>query len=133
MQIPSQTPSKGAILAGRILSSLIVAFLGLDGLMKLVKPAPVVEATLKLGFPESSIAVMGILLLIGTVLYAFRKTAILGAIILTGYLGGAVATNLRADISLFNDVFPVIFGVLAWFALWIRDPQLKALIPLRQD
>ncbi len=129
----SKPRANASVIVGKILSSLVVAFMTLDGMMKLVKPAPVVEATTKLGFPEASITVMGVLLLLATGLYAFRRTSVLGAVLMTGYLGGAVATNLRADISLFNDVFPVIFGGLAWLGIWIRDPQLRSLMPLRSQ
>ena len=101
--------------------------------MKLFKPAPVVEATVKLGYPESTIIGMGIVLLVCTVLYLISRTAILGAILLTGYLGGAVATHVRVGEGLFSVLFPVIFGVLLWGGLWLRDARLRSLIPLRRE
>ena len=104
--------SKKSLWAGRIVGGLPALFLLVDALMKLVKPAPVVEATVKLGYSESAILPLGVVLLISTVLYLIPRTAILGAILLTGYLGGAVATHVRASEGLFSILFPVVFGVL---------------------
>jgi len=127
----NQPVSKKMIWTGRIISVLPALFLLMDGIMKLFKPVFVVEATVKLGYPESTIIGMGIVLLACTALYLIPRTAILGAILLTGYLGGAVATHVRVGESLFSILFPVIFGVLLWGGLWLRDKQLRALIPLR--
>src|SRR5258705_12246933 len=115
------------------MSWLPALFLLVDGIMKLFKPAPVVEATVKLGYPESTIIGMGIVLLLCTVLYLIPRTAILGAILLTGYLGGAVATHVRVGEGLFSILFPVIFGVLLWGGLYLRDNRLRMLIPLHQE
>ena len=123
--------SKGALWAGRIMSGLPVLFLLVDGAMKLVKPAPVVEATVRLGYSASVILPLGIVLLGCTVLYLIPRTSILGAILLTGYLGGAVATHVRAGEGAFPVLFPVVFGVLLWGGLWFRDQRLRALIPQR--
>ena len=123
--------SKAMLWTGRILGLLPALFLLLDGAMKLVKPEPVVEATVKLGYPESVIVGLGILLLTCTVLYLIPRTAVLGAILLTGYLGGAVASHLRAGDPLFAVFFPVVFGVLLWGSLYLRDGRLRGLIPLR--
>jgi uncharacterized protein YjeT (DUF2065 family) len=123
--------SRKRLWAGRIISALPALFLIFDGIMKLVKPAPVVEATVRLGYPESVIVGMGIVLLACTVLYLIPRTAILGAILLTGYLGGAVATHVRVGEGLFPVLFPVVFGALLWGCLWLRDERLRALIPLR--
>ena len=133
MQLDTQTNpvSKKALWAGRIISTLPALFLLLDGVMKLVKPKPVVDATVGLGYSESVILPLGIVLLICTILYSIPRTAILGAILLTGYLGGAVATHVRAGEGLFPILFPVIFGVLLWGGLWLRDERLRAFIPLR--
>ena len=119
--------SNGTRWAGRIISGLPALFLLLDGAMKLVKPAFVVEATVKLGYPESVIIPIGVVLIICTILYLIPKTSVLGAILLTGYLGGAVATHVRTGESLFSIVFPVIFGVLLWLGLYLRDTRLRAL------
>ena len=101
--------------------------------MKLFKPAVVVESTLQLGYPESSIVGIGIVLLASTLLYLIPRTAILGAILLTGYLGGAVATHVRVSGPPFNIVFPVIFGSMLWGGLWVRNRNLRQLLPLTGD
>lgn len=124
--------SKKRLWAGRVISALPALFLLVDGVMKLVKPAPVVEATVRLGYPESVILLLGIVLITCTVLYLIPRTSILGAILLTGYLGGAVATHVRVGEGLFPIGFPIIFGVLIWGGLWLRDDRLRALIPLRR-
>jgi DoxX-like family len=125
--------SKGRLWTGRIMSALPALFLFVDAVGKLVKPAPVVEGTLQLGYPESVILGLGIVLLACTVLYVIPRTAILGAILLTGYLGGAVATHVRVGNPLFTHVlFPVYLGVLIWGGLYLRDERLRALIPLRR-
>jgi hypothetical protein len=97
----------------------------------LVKPAIVVETTVQLGYPESVILGLGIVLLVCTVLYLIPRTSILGAILLTGYLGGAVATHVRVGEGLFPVLFPVFLGVLIWLGLYLRDDRLRTLIPLR--
>ena len=125
------TPSKGAIWAGRIIGWLLALFALVDGVMKLFKPAVVVDATVKLGYPESVIVPIGIVLVVCTVLYLIPITSLLGAILLTGYLGGAVATQVRASAGWFPIVFPVIFGALLWLSLYLRDVRLRALVPLR--
>ena len=114
MQADNQTASvsKKGLWAGRIISALPGLFLLMDGVMKLVKPAPVVEATVRLGYPESVILGLGIVLLACTILYLIPTTSVLGAILLTGYLGGAVATHVRVNEGLFPVSFPVILGVL---------------------
>ena len=125
--------SKGRLWTGRIMSALPALFLFMDAVGKLVKPAPVVEGTVQLGYPESVLLGLGIVLLACTVLYVIPRTAILGAILLTGYLGGAVATHVRVGNPLFTHVlFPVYLGVLIWGGLYLRDERLRALIPLRR-
>ena len=134
MQSDTQTNSvsKKAIWAGRIISALPVLFLLFDGVMKLVKAPSVVEWTVKLGYPESTVLPTGIVLLICVVLYVIPRTSVLGAILLTGYLGGAVATHVRVGDPLFTHVlFPVYFGVLIWLGLYLRDERLGAVLPLR--
>jgi len=134
MQSSIQTApvSRKRIWAGRILSALPLLFLLLDGVAKLVKPAPVVEGTVKLGYPETVIVPLGIVLLTCTILHVIPRTSVLGAILLTGYLGGAVATHVRVGDPLFTHVlFPIYLGVLIWGGLYLRDDRLHALIPLR--
>jgi len=123
--------SKGTIWAGWILSILPALFLLLDGVMKLFKPAFVVKATVELGYPENTIVPIGVVLVICTFLYLIPKTSVLGAILLTGYLGGAVATHVRVGAGAFEITFPIIFGVLLWGGLYLRDLRIRNLIPLR--
>jgi hypothetical protein len=113
---------------GRILSTLAALFLLFDGIGKLVKPAPVVEATVHMGYPESVIFGLGIVLTAATILYIIPRTAILGAILLTGYLGGAVASQVRISAGLFPEVFPIIIGLLVWGGLYLRDDRVRSLI-----
>lgn len=123
--------SKGMLWAGRIISALPALFLLVDGAMKLVKPESVVKATVELGYAEAVILPLGVVLLACTFLYLIPWTAVLGAILLTGYLGGAVATQVRAGQGLFEILFPVVLGALLWGGLVLRDARLRILIPLR--
>jgi len=126
--------SKSTIWIGRIVSGLPALFLLVDGAMKLVKPAVVVEATTKLGYSESLIIPIGIILILCTLLYLIPTTSVLGAILLTAYLGGAVATHVRAtEGGVFPIIFPIIFGALLWLGLYLNDTRLRALIPLRSS
>jgi hypothetical protein len=118
---------------GRIIGALVTLFLLFDALIKVMRLPPAMEGTTRLGYPESLVFVLGMLELVCVVLYVIPRTSVLGAILLTGYLGGAVATNLRAGNPLFTYILaPVYFGVLIWGALFFRDGQLRALIPLRK-
>ena len=132
VQTAASVPVKG-LWAGRVVSWLVAAFLLLDGVAKLFKPAPVVEGTVKLGYSESTIIPIGIVLIACTILYLIPRTAVLGAILLTGYLGGAVATHVRAADGVFPIVFGVTFGVLVWLGLYLRDARLRELVPLRSE
>jgi hypothetical protein len=124
--------SKKGLWAGRILSGLVVLFLIPDGIIKFIKPAPVVDAFAHLGLPLSISVTLGIILLLSAVLYAIPVTSVLGAILLTGYLGGAVATHLRVGDPLFSHVlFPTYLGIALWLGLYLREERLRALIPLR--
>lgn len=127
--IQPTTVSKGALWGGRIMSGLAALFLLMDGVMKLFKPAFVVTETVRLGYSEGSIVPLGIVLTLCTVLYLIPRTAVLGAILLTGYLGGAVATHVRFFEGWFPILFPVVFGILIWGGLYLRDNRLRTLIP----
>jgi len=122
---------RSTVWLGRIATWLPALFLLVDGVAKLFKPLPVVEGTVKLGYSESTIVPIGIALIVCTVLYLIPRTAVLGAILLTGYLGGAVATHVRAGDGAFGVIFATVFGVLVWFALYLRDDGVRALIPFR--
>jgi len=126
---PNSPVSMKMLWTGRIMSALVVLLLLLDGVMKLVNPAPVVEGMTKLGYPLSLTSVIGIVLLVCVFVFAIPRTSVLGAILLTGYLGGAVASELRAGLPLLSDVLaPVYMGVLIWGGLFLRDRRLRALI-----
>ena len=129
--IQTAPTSKSMLWTGRIISALPVLFLLMDGVMKLFKPRVVVDATVQLGYPESVILGLGIVLITCTVLYIIPPTSGLGAILLTGYLGGAVATHVRVGEGLFPVLFPVIVGLLIWGGLYLRNERVRALVPLR--
>lgn len=119
--------------AGRILSGVALLFLLFDSGIKILKLAPAVQGTVGLGYSETAVVPIGIVLLACTLLYAFPRTAIFGAVLLTGYLGGAVASQVRAGNPLFTHVlFPVYFACLLWGGLYLRDANLRALVPLRR-
>lgn len=124
--------SKGMLWTGRALSGVAALFLLADSAGKFVRPAPVVEGTVLLGYPESVILPLGIVLFACTLLYVIPYTSVLGAILLTGYLGGAVATHVRVGNPLFSHIlFPTYVGLLIWGGLYLREGRLRALIPFR--
>ncbi len=126
--------SRTSLWAGRILTALVVSFLLFDCTIKLMKLAPAVEGTGRLGYQVSLVPVIGLILLVCTALYVTPSTAILGGIFLTGYLGGAVASQLRIGEPLLSHVFfPIYFAVLLWGGLYLREPRLRALFPLRSQ
>jgi DoxX-like family len=118
--------------AGVTLSGLAVAFLLFDAAMKIVKIAPVVEASARVGFSEGTLRPIGLTLLACVILYLVPRTAILGAVLLTGYLGGAIATHVRLGDPLFSHtLFPIYFGVFIWGGLFLRDARVRAIAPWR--
>lgn len=115
------------------MSGIVVVFLVFDGVTKLMMITPVVNATVGIGYPVDVIRPLGIICLACAILYAIPRTAVLGAILLTGFLGGAVASKVRLEDPLFSQVlFGVYVGVLAWGGLYLRDGRLRALLPLRR-
>lgn len=127
---PNMKPeSKALVWIGWIVSVLPALFLLLDGAMKLVKPEPVLKATMHLGYHESVLTGMAIVLIVSTILYLIPLTAAVGAILLTGYLGGAVASHVRVGDPNFDTCFPIIFGVLLWTGLVLRDRRLRIVLP----
>ncbi len=117
--------------AARAIQVLVIAFLVFDAVTKLLRVAPVVEATAQLGYPLGAIAPIGATLLALTILYAIPRTAVLGAVLLTGYLGGAVATQVRIAAPPFSIAFPVIFAALVWAAPFLTDERVRALLVRR--
>jgi hypothetical protein len=121
--------SKKGLWAGRIISGIVVLFLVFDGVTKLMEIAPVVQGMRQLGYPVPLAPVIGTCLLICVALYVIPRTAPLGAILLTGYLGGAVASQLRVGLPLFTyTLAPVYVAALAWAGLYLRDSRARALI-----
>jgi hypothetical protein len=131
MSIATTQTTPAAVWTGRILSGLVIAFLTLDAGLKLVPIPPVIDAMRDLGFPETAAFArgLGMLLLACTILHAIPRTAVLGAMLLTGYLGGAIAVHLRLGHPWFSHVlFGAYLGVAAWAGLFARRPSLRALI-----
>jgi hypothetical protein len=136
MQSGTQTApvSKKRLWAGPIISALAVLFLLFDGIIKLFTIDPVVESFAQLGYPVSLALGIGILELVCVVVYVIPRTSILGAILLTGYLGGAVATHLRIGSPFFTHTFfPIYIGLLIWGGLFLRDERLRTLLPWRSS
>ena len=125
--------SKKAHWAGHIMSALVILFLLFDGIIKLVPLAPVTETLAELGYPVNLARALGVLTLACTILYAMPRTSVLGAILLTGLLGGAIATHLRVGSPVFTHLlFGVYLGLMVWGGLFLRDDRLRALVPLRR-
>lgn len=120
-----------ALWAGRAFSTLAVLFFLMDAVMKMLRARPAVEATTQLGFPPTAIMPIGVTLFVCTILYVYPRTAFIGAILLTGYLGGAAASSIRAGSPLFNCAFPIIFAVLVWAGLVLREPRLLSLLAVQ--
>ena len=123
--LPATPVSKKLVWTGRVLTGLIVAFLLFDAALKLVPIAAVVEASLRLGYPADIARHLGVLLLACTVLHIIPRTQVLGAVLLTGYLGGATATHVRIGDPFW---FPVVMGAILWLGLYLRHPRLRALL-----
>ena len=121
---------------GRIMSGLVILFLLMDGAIKMVPIQPVTDSLKELGYPtsDSFARLLGVIVLAGMALYAWPRTAVPGAILLTGLFGGAIASHLRLGDPLFSHtLFGVYLGVLMWGGLWLRDPALRELLPLRSN
>lgn len=124
--------SKAALWSGRVISGIVILFSIFDGVTKVIKEPHVVAASADLGYSLNSIVLIGGLLLFCTLLYAIPRTAVLGALLMTGYLGGAVASNIRVGHPLFQCIFPLLFAALAWAGIFVRDARLREMIPLRK-
>ena len=124
--------SATALWSGRIISGLVTAFMIFDGTIHITKPAPVVQGFAQLGFPIRLAVPLGIVSLTCALLYAIPQTSILGAILLTGYLGGAVAVQVPTQNPFFGEViFPVYIGIFVWGGIYLRDERMRKLIPFR--
>jgi len=121
---------KWKLWTGRVISAIVILFLLFDSVAKLMKIAPVKQACLELGYPESLVVPIGALLFICTVVYLIPRTSIFGAVLLTGYLGGAVASQVRVGNPLLSQaLFPIYFGALIWVGLYLRDARLRVFNP----
>ncbi len=126
--------SKNTMWTGRVVSGFAVLFMLFDSITKILKVDAVMKATAQLGYPTELISVIGVILLVCVVIYVVPRTSILGAILLTGYLGGAVATNLRMGTPIFsNALFPVYFGFAVWAGLYLRDVRLRSMLASKKS
>lgn len=135
LTVENTAPSKARLWTGRVLTILTVLFLVIDIVFKFIRPIPpqVMQSISQLGFRPNILPITGILLLICTVLFIVPRTSVLGAVLLTGYLGGAVSVHVRVGNPLFGYIlFPVYLGILLWAGLCLREPRLLALLPLRK-
>jgi hypothetical protein len=131
--IPGSSISSSSLWAGRILSGLAALFMIFDGVIHVLKISPVVEGFAQLGFPLSVAVPLGIVEVVCVALYLYPRTSVLGAILLTGYLGGAIATQVRVAAPLLSTtLFPVYIALLVWGGLYLRDDRVRAMIPLRR-
>lgn len=129
---PPSAPSRRAKIGGYVSGGLAVAFLALDAGMKLSLSAPAIESTRELGYDPSVVLPLGVTQLVCLLTYLFPRTSLLGAILWTGYLGGAIATHVRVGSPLFtHTLFPVYIAALLWLGVWLRSPALRALAPWR--
>lgn len=119
---------------GRTLSAVAVLFLGMDAVGKLLELDPVVSGTTELGYPAGTVFLLGVLEVFCVVAYVVPRTSVLGALLLTGYLGGAIATHVRAENPLFTHVlFPVYVALFVWGGLFLCEARVRALLPVRGD
>jgi hypothetical protein len=119
--------------ASRIMGGIVILFLAFDSIIKVMKESHAIESTVQLGYPESAVMTIGIIETVCLILYIIPRTSLLGAILLTGHLGGAIATHVRMENPLFSHtLFPVYVAILLWGSLYLRDEKLRELVPLRK-
>ena len=124
--------ANGLIWTGRVLTALGVLFLVFDAVIKVMQIQPVVDSFNQLGIPAGLAPAIGFLMLACLAVYLFPRTSVLGAVLLTGYLGGAIALQLRVGAPPFNLLFPLIIAAFLWGGLYLRDPLLRTILPLRR-
>jgi hypothetical protein len=132
MTLPVRTTNP-ALWSSRILSAVLILFMSFDSIIKIIQHPEAVTPTVAMGYAASLVMVLGIIELACLVLYLIPATSVLGAILLTGYLGGAVATQVRVGAEPFSLIFPFIIGAMVWGVLFLRDARIRALIPLRKS
>ena len=131
--IDAGEPSNAQLWTGRVLSTLGVVFMLFDATIHLLKPAPVVQGFAQLGYPLSAAVPLAIIEFVCIVFYLLPRTEVLGAVLLTGYLGGAIATQVRVGAPLFSTMlFPIYLALFLWGGLYLRDPVVRTLIPVRR-
>jgi hypothetical protein len=124
--------SKSKLWTSRIMSGLVVLFMVFDSVFKLIESQVAIDGTVELGYAEHPLVPIGILALISTILYVIPTTSVLGAVLLTGYFGGAIATHVRLDNPLFSHIlFPTYLAILMWGGLWLRNERLRYLFPIK--
>jgi hypothetical protein len=129
------TPSvpRKALVAGYVLTAVVALFLTFDSVLKLLRLAPAVQATVELGYPAGTVLWIGTVELVCLALYLVPRTSVLGGLLLTGYLGGAIATHVRAGSPLLSHtLFPIYVALLLWGGLYLRETRLRALVPFRR-
>ena len=130
---PARAKTARSIIVGRVLSSLAIAFLVLDGAVKLFPVKAVIDSSVQLGYPVTTMPGIGLTLLTCVLLYAVPRTSVLGAVLLTGYLGGAIATHVRVQNPVFSHIlFPTYIAAIAWGGLLLRDARLRAFLPFKR-
>ena len=122
-----KTTSKGVLYTSYILQGIVVLLFLMGAANNLLQTEMAVEGAVEFGYPEHAVLYMGLILLISTILYAIPKTTFIGALLLTAWLGGAVATHLIHNDPLTNILIPVVFGIIVWVAIWLRSEKLRAL------
>ncbi len=122
--------SKARLWISYILQGIVVTMFLMGAVMNILQTEEAVAGATALGYPESAVLILGIALLLSTLLYAFPKTSGFGAVLLTGWLGGAVASHVIHQDPLFNTLFPVLFGIVIWLALWLRQEKVRQLFAL---
>ncbi len=132
MEKAPTTVSRVRLWISYILQTVLAFFFLLGAVMNLMQTETAVAQAVEMGYPETSVRYLGILLLLSTLIYIIPRTNVLGALLLTGWLGGAVASHIIHGDPVFNMMFPVIFGILIWFILWLRDPGLSRVLPYRR-
>jgi hypothetical protein len=131
--LTTTAPSKGKVWASRIMGGLVILFMLVDSIFKFMPNEEIVKGTVELGFTTHHLPILGTLGLLSILLYAFPRTEIIGAVLLTGYFGGVIATHVRLDNPLFSHIlFPVYLAILAWGALWLKNERLRKLIMGRE-
>lgn len=129
--VASSNVSKGGVWTGRVISTLVVLFMLFDSITKIIKIPQVIEASKRVGINEHQLFWIGVTLLGCVILYVIPQTSVFGAILIAAYLGGAVCADVLTHQPVFNSCFAIVFAILAWLGLYLREPRLRALVPFK--